>query len=64
MHASETPDVEMHIPEETSPLEPQQSETPKPSIYVKTRPEATTQDKPVYITHYGRHVKPGVIKSM
>ena len=28
----ETPDVEMHIPEETSPLEPQQSETPQPSI--------------------------------
>ena len=59
----ETPDVEMLIPEETSPLEPQQSETPQPSISVKTRSEAVTQEKPVYITRYGRHVKSKMISN-
>ena len=60
-----TPDVEMHIPEETSLLEPEQLAipvTPQPPISPKTRSETPEVDKPVYITRYGRQVKPRVLE--
>ena len=57
----ETPEIDLHIKEETSLSEPQQSDA---STSVKTRSGSEKTDKPVYITRYGRQVKPRVIESM
>lgn len=63
----EPPDVEMHnIPEEqilsNTPPDPPLPETHKSPIPAKTGSEI--DEKPVYITRYGRAVKPKIITSM